>query len=62
MERVLLGYAVKITLKEKDSVVLISEKAYLEYKNAMFELNKLKKQRFLTPHDPLLKHLHKSFW
>lgn len=61
MERVLLGYAVKITRKEKDSVVLISEKAYLEYKNAMFELNKLKKQRFLTPNDPLLKHFHKSF-
>ncbi|EQB5991258.1 type II toxin-antitoxin system Phd/YefM family antitoxin [Acinetobacter baumannii] len=38
MERVLLGYAVKITRKEKDAVVLISEKAYLEYKNAMFEL------------------------
>ncbi|MCJ0801057.1 type II toxin-antitoxin system Phd/YefM family antitoxin, partial [Acinetobacter baumannii] len=37
MERVLLGYAVKITRKEKDAVVLISEKAYLEYKNAMFE-------------------------
>ena len=46
MERVLLGYAVKITRKEKDSVVLISEKAYLEYKNAMFELNKLKKKAF----------------
>ncbi|OTN52583.1 prevent-host-death protein [Acinetobacter baumannii] len=40
MERVLLGYAVKITRKEKDAVVLISEKAYLEYKNAMFELNR----------------------
>ncbi|VCX77434.1 hypothetical protein BANRA_03471 [Acinetobacter baumannii] len=60
MERVLLGYAVKITRKEKDAVVLISEKAYLEYKNAMFELNKLK-QRFLTPNYPLLKHLHKGF-
>ncbi|EGU01469.1 hypothetical protein ABNIH4_10346 [Acinetobacter baumannii ABNIH4] len=48
MERVLLGYAVKITRKEKDAVVLISEKAYLEYKNAMFELNKLKKQRFFN--------------
>ncbi|WP_032028165.1 prevent-host-death protein, partial [Acinetobacter baumannii] len=46
MERVLLGYAVKITRKEKDAVVLISEKAYLEYKNAMFELNKLKNKDF----------------
>lgn len=42
----ILGYAVKITRKEKDAVVLISEKAYLEYKNAMFELNKLKKKDF----------------
>lgn len=46
MERVLLGYAVKITRKEKDAVVLISVKAYLEYKNAMFELNKLKNKDF----------------
>ena len=36
----------KITRKEKDAVVLISEKAYLEYKNAMFELNKLKNKDF----------------
>nr|WP_275677864.1 prevent-host-death protein [Acinetobacter seifertii] len=46
MERVLLGYAVKITRKEKDSVILISEKAYLEFKNAMFELDKLKNKEF----------------
>lgn len=46
MERVLLGYAVKITRKEKNSVILISEKAYLEFKNAMFELDKLKNKEF----------------
>lgn len=44
--RVLLGYAVKITRKEKDAVVLISEKAYLEYKDAIFEVNKLKNKDF----------------
>lgn len=32
MERVLLGYAVKITRKEKDAVVLISEKHTLNIK------------------------------
>ncbi|QRQ12399.1 prevent-host-death protein [Acinetobacter pittii] len=32
--------------REKDSLVLVSEKAYLEYKNAMFELNKLKNKDF----------------
>ncbi|ODL98940.1 type II toxin-antitoxin system Phd/YefM family antitoxin [Acinetobacter pittii] len=46
MERVLLGYAVKITRKEKDAVILISEKVYHEYKNTIFELNKLKNKDF----------------
>ncbi|HCJ6509967.1 MULTISPECIES: prevent-host-death protein [Acinetobacter calcoaceticus/baumannii complex] len=32
--------------REKDSLVLISEKAYLEYKNAIFELNTLKNKDF----------------
>jgi antitoxin Phd len=35
-----------LLLREKDSLVLISEKPYLEYKNAMFELNKLKNKDF----------------
>ncbi|MBJ8428825.1 prevent-host-death protein [Acinetobacter pittii] len=32
--------------REKESLLLISEKAYLEYKNAIFELNKLKNKDF----------------
>lgn len=42
IERALLGYAVKITRAHRDSVVLISEKSYLEFKEAVYELNKLK--------------------
>ncbi len=38
--------AVGITRKEKDAVILISEKVYLEYKNMIFELNKLKNKNF----------------
>ncbi|MFW1843608.1 type II toxin-antitoxin system Phd/YefM family antitoxin [Acinetobacter pittii] len=42
MERALLGYPVKITRAQRDSVILISEKSYLEYKKALYELNKIR--------------------
>ena len=43
IERALLGYPIKITRKDRDSVVIISENAYLEYKKAVYELSKLRR-------------------
>jgi len=42
IERALFGQPIKITRKDRASVVIISENAYLEYQKAVYELNELR--------------------